>query len=399
MIKPEFTVYDSAYKKPIVLTFVGNYLPGYKAGGILRSLANAVDNLRNDIHFWIVTRDRDLKDDKPYDTIRINQWQPVGHAMVYYMPTDSCTIKRVADIIQTTRHDKLYLNSFFDPFTVLALLARKLRRISSKYIIVSPRGEFAWPSLRQKYLKKIFFIQLAKLFRLYNNVTWHASSAQEEEEIIRVMKIRPESIHVALDLPDIRALDMAIDMTPRSTADSVDLRIIFLSRISREKNLDYALRILMKVNFKVIFDIYGPIDNATYWKECQKILKQLPENVKVNYRGGINHNKAIQLFSAYDLFFFPTGGENYGHVIAESLTAGTPVLISDKTPWKNLQSDGLGWDISLANENSFVTVIEHMAETMIDARLENRILIKSALKKRFLDTTAMEANRQLFRQN
>jgi len=396
MIKPEFTVYDSAYKKPIVLSFVGNYLPGYKAGGILRSLANAVDILRNDIYFWIVTRDRDLKDDKPYDTVKINQWQPVGHAMVYYLPSDSCTIKRVAEIIQTTQHDKLYLNSFFDPFTVLALLARKIGRIPSKHIIVSPRGEFAWPSLRQKYLKKIFFIQLAKLFRLYNNVIWHASSAQEKKEIVRVMKIRPESIHVALDLPDIRALDMTIDMTPPPTHDSIDLRIIFFSRIAREKNLDYALRVLMKVKLDVIFDIYGPIDNIRYWKECQKILRKLPENVKVKYRGLINHNEAIQLFSAYDLFFFPTGGENYGHVIAESLTAGTPVLISDKTPWNNLQNDGLGWDISLANENSFVAIIEHMAKTMIDERLKNRILIKSALKKRLLDTKAIETNRQLF---
>lgn len=396
MIKPEFTVHSSDYEKPIVLSFIGNYLPGYKAGGILRSLVNAVDNLRNDIRFWIVTRDRDLNDSKPYDAIEVNQWQPVGPAMVYYLPSDSCTIKRISEIIQKTRHDKLYLNSFYDPFTVLALLARKLRRISSKYVIVSPRGEFAWASLRQKYLKKIFFIQLAKLFRLYKNVIWHASSEQEKLEIIKVMKIRPESIHVALDLPDIRALDMVVDLNSPTTPGSKDLRIIFLSRIAREKNLDYALRILKKVNSMVIFDIYGPIDNKRYWKECQKVLRQLPENVKARYRGLINHNEAIQTFGAYDLFLFPTGGENYGHVIAESLTAGTPVLISDKTPWNNLRNDGLGWDISIEHEGSFITVIEQMAKTTNEERLKDRIMVKSALRKRLLDTAAIEANRMLF---
>ena len=36
---------------------------------------------------------------------------------------------------------------------------------------------------------------------------------------------------------------------------------------------------------------------------------------------------------AHDLFVFPTLGENFGHVIYESLMCGTPVLVSDNTPW------------------------------------------------------------------
>jgi glycosyltransferase involved in cell wall biosynthesis len=39
-------------------------------------------------------------------------------------------------------------------------------------------------------------------------------------------------------------------------------------------------------------------------------------------------------FAAYDLFAFPTLGENFGHVIFESLRVGTPVLLSDRTPWR-----------------------------------------------------------------
>jgi hypothetical protein len=41
----------------------------------------------------------------------------------------------------------------------------------------------------------------------------------------------------------------------------------------------------------------------------------------------------------------PTLGENFGHVIAESLLSNTPVLISDKTPW-------------LSDSNGVVTVID-----------------------------------------
>ena len=43
----------------------------------------------------------------------------------------------------------------------------------------------------------------------------------------------------------------------------------------------------------------------------------------------------------------PTLGENFGHVIVEAWTAGCPVLVSDRTPWRQLASHGVGWDVAL----------------------------------------------------
>ena len=45
--------------KPVILAFIGNYLPGYKAWGILRTVVNTLDHLCDEFEFWIVTRDRD----------------------------------------------------------------------------------------------------------------------------------------------------------------------------------------------------------------------------------------------------------------------------------------------------------------------------------------------------
>jgi glycosyltransferase involved in cell wall biosynthesis len=133
-----------------------------------------------------------------------------------------------------------------------------------------------------------------------------------------------------------------------------------------------------------------------YWKECQKLMANLPENVSVNYLGSVNPTEVVNIFSCYDLFLLPTAGENYGHVIAESLTAGTPVLISTETPWRNLQADGLGWDIDLAQMDSFVEIIEMAALLSDDERLRKRALIKSKIMERLLDPSVLEANRQLF---
>ncbi|MCX6327798.1 MAG: glycosyltransferase, partial [Bacteroidia bacterium] len=169
-----------------------------------------------------------------------------------------------------------------------------------------------------------------------------------------------------------------------------------LSRIARVKNLDYALRILSNVKAKVIFDIYGPKEDLKYWKECQKLINNLPLNITVKYSGIVNPDQVMQIFSRYDLFLFPSGGENYGHVIVESLTSGTPVLISDKTPWRNLQNDNLGWDISLDQMDSFTEVIDNYALLSIEERSGKRASIKAKIEEHLLDPVVMEANRQLF---
>lgn len=221
--------------KLIILAFIGNYLPGYKAGGILRITVNTVDHLCEEFEFKIITRDRDLGDHKPYPDIKINQWQQVGNAQVYYLPPQSGTIKEISNLIASTPHHILYLNSFFDPFTVKALLNRKFHKASFKPVIVAPFGEFGWASLKQKYLKKIVFIQLARLIGIYGNVTWRASSEFEKSDIVKVMKIKSDAIQIVEDLPIKNIPNVSGGISSQSSSDDVCLRIVFLSRIAREK--------------------------------------------------------------------------------------------------------------------------------------------------------------------
>ncbi|MCX5705957.1 MAG: glycosyltransferase [Candidatus Omnitrophica bacterium] len=383
--------------KPVILTFIGSYLPGYKAGGILRVVVNTIDHLCDEFEFRIVTRDRDVGDNKPYADIELNQWQRVGNAFVYYLSPQSSTVKDILNLILSTPHDVLYLNSFFDPLTIKVLLNRRFHRVTFKPVIVAPWGEFAWASLKQKYPKKFVFIQAARFFGLYNMITWRASSEFEKLDIVKVMKIKSDAIHITGDFPIKNIPDAFPDATFKPSPYDEGLKLVFLSRISREKNLDYALRVLSKVNARVVFDIYGPAETTVYWKECQKLISQLPTNVTVNYLGIVNADKVVSVFGHYDVFLFPTGGEAYGHVIAECLISGTPVIISTETPWRNLQADGLGWDVDLAQMDSFVEIIERLALLSDDERLRKRAKVKAKIVERLSDPAILESNRQLFK--
>ena len=50
--------------------------------------------------------------------------------------------------------------------------------------------------------------------------------------------------------------------------------------------------------------------------------------------GELNHEQLLEKYKEYHAFIFPTLGENFGHVIDESIKNGCPVILSRSvTPW------------------------------------------------------------------
>jgi glycosyltransferase involved in cell wall biosynthesis len=354
-------------KKPIVLVLVRYYLPGYKSGGPVRTIANLIDHLSDYIEFRIVTRDRDSLDEAPYPGIKVDAWNRVGKALVYYISPAKQTIRGLLKLLKDTPYDVLYLNSYFDPiFTRRPLLARGLGLLPTKPLVIAPRGEFSAGAFAIRRWKKLPYKWFTSALRLYHGLIWQASSDQEAEDIRRVIGACAQNISVARNLPPLlTGEDRWQNSGP--VRDGGPLRVVFLSRITSKKNLDFALRILARVKAFVHFDIYGPIEDESYWRLCQDLMAELPRNVSVRYHGAVAHSAAPTVLLSYDLFFLPTRGENYGHVILESLLAGTPVLIANTTPWRNLEELGIGWDLALDDEQGFVSRIDYASRLSDDA--------------------------------
>ncbi len=56
--------------KKKILVFIDWYIPGFKAGGPIRSCANIVQHLSSDFEFYFITSDTDYCEDKPYENIK-----------------------------------------------------------------------------------------------------------------------------------------------------------------------------------------------------------------------------------------------------------------------------------------------------------------------------------------
>lgn len=378
-----------------ILVFTKYYLPGYRAGGPIRTLNNFTDRLGDEFDIRIITLDRDAGDVGSYDDVKCGCWVTVGKARVMYLSSSNVSISKVSEIVNSIAPDVIYLNSFFDTvFTQRVLLARLLRLVSKVPVVIAPRGEFSDGALEIKRWKKNCYLWASKYFGLYRGLIWQASTLYERQDIHRKLQyVRESDVIEALNLPPSDSLD-----TPNSHTRMADLplRICFLSRISPKKNLDFALRALLLVKSQIIFTIYGPISVPGYWAKCKSLIDTLPSNIHVQYAGEIHPSDVKKQLAQHDLFFFPTRGENYGHVIHEALGSGLPVLISDQTPWHDVVDRRVGWVLSLDSEVAYAQQIDAYASLSSECITEIKTSAMEYAREITNNNETLKANRRLF---
>ncbi len=358
--------------------------------------------------------DRDLGATSPYPEVTLNRWNRIGNADVMYVaPGLRSLLSMLVFLRSFDQSTVLYLNSFFSRrFSIFPILLRRLRLIRPGCVVLAPRGEFSPGALQLKNRRKMLHIRLSQWLGLYRGVVWHASSELEAAnilqwfravEVIRIASVIPE-LHdcdentapsTALVSPDLMQ-QPEIKRRTRTPKTAGGLRVVFLSRISPMKNLLAAISMLPKLTGQISLDIYGPLEDLAYWNACKNAISKLPPNILVHYSGEVEHSHVFDVFAKYDLFLFPTLGENYGHVICEALGAGCPVLTSDQTPWRGLANDGVGWDIPLREVNQFSAILQQCVDADEEWYAPLRARAKEYARKRKADPGVIEANRKLF---
>src|SRR5260370_12262667 len=154
-----------------ILVFSDYYLPGFKAGGPIRSLANIVERLGDVFTFRVVTRDRDDGDTQPYRGITPNPWHSIGKAKVLHLSPDRRSVRTVRSVIADGHSRVVYLNSLFSPvFTIQTMALRRAGVLPRIPFIVAPRGEFSASALRLKTTKKPSYLPLPTPMWLYKYV-------------------------------------------------------------------------------------------------------------------------------------------------------------------------------------------------------------------------------------
>jgi len=342
-------------EKRQILVFMDWFLPGYKAGGPIRSVANMVRALSEDFDFYIVTRNTDLSDDKPYKDVEPNKWHAKYSAHVYYLSDDDYSKDKIKTLIGERKYDVMYLNSLYSSQYALKPLRIRNKHFPNLKTVLAPRGMLGEGALQTKSLKKSVFIRTTKLFRFFKSITWHATT---EDEKNRISKTFGSNAKIIVGAPI--SIPAKFEATNKINKYPGAARFFFIGRVSEHKNISFALECFLKHKPKgeILFDIFGAAEEQEYLQKIETQIKQLPSNIQVNYKGPIpNEELKIKLQAEYHFMLFPTKGESFSHSIVDSWNSGCPVLISNQTPWLDLEYKSLGWNFDLLDPISLIESI------------------------------------------
>lgn len=262
--------------------------------------------------------------DTPYDLDGIN---------VVYCTSTKKLLKRALSAMHSC--DNILLSSFCDyPEFITALMGC----CKGKKIIWSPRGELAASAIAGNP-KKIIYFKLIKTL-LNKSITFHSTSAEETDCIRRYMGQNCKVIEIPnyLEMPSYRQRNHTT--TPY---------FLYLGRIAPIKAIENLIESLaISKLFKqspYVLKIVGGVEEKFhdyYTSIIDKISKYHLEN-KVLFVGAIHGDKKMQVYSDAHFKFLVSKSENFGNVVIESMSQGTPVVASLGTPWKGLVENGAGF--------------------------------------------------------
>lgn len=332
---------------PTVLVLLGCFGRGVEATGPNQTLIGMAHALKGRFRFRVIA--------EAVSGDVAGQWQNVAGLPQMPIPGGLGGARLLRRAINETPHDILISNGFFDRRMTMPMLAmRRMKLIDARPTFVAPHGELTPGAIDLKAGRKLAYLRAVRALKLLDGVSLVATTDEEARSIATIGRYdRP--IYV---WPNIYLVPPA---PPRiAPPPGAPLKVVFASRVDRKKNLHFAIRALGESEVPVQFDIFGPISDAAYWEECRAVIAEAPTSLEVQYRGVLPQAQIVETLAGYDLMILPTLGENFGYSIADALLAGTPILVSDRTPWRDLVSAGAGWDLPIEEPGSFSRAVRDL---------------------------------------
>ena len=215
---------------------------------------------------------------------------------------------------------------------------RELKRKGLKVpkLVNAPRGTLAVWSLKHHRLQKKLFGWYAQNAALAATDMWHATCEKEYEEIRAQGYRQPVAIvPVGIEVP-----------SPKSPDSGGDGRrkVVFFGRLHQVKAVDRLVQAWERLTAQGKREgwelvIAGPDGGVRNELEGYVAEKKIP---KVSFVGEINGPSKYEFLSAADIYVLPSHTENFGVTVAEALSCGTPVVVSQGTPWKDVEKERCG---------------------------------------------------------
>ena len=279
------------------------------------------------------------------------------------------------------KSDIVYIQYLFHYTVFFSLLFSVLQK---KKIVVCPRGSFSVFTLNNKltFIKLIwlnFFIK-----PMVNKIIWQASSYLEERDILNKFPNADVNIindgidYESFQNPFILSRNELLNKFTGTTFNDVSNIFFSMGRLHKIKCFDVlidAFNLFLEKDKYAKLIIAGGDDGVG--KQLKNQIQKLHLSSSVFLIGAIDFEDKKLLLNNCDYFTLASEFESFGIVIAEALSCGKPVIISNKTPWKDIQINNCGI-LADNQKNSFNDAFSKIINEKYDSSL-----IKTYVKKNY----------------
>lgn len=265
---------------------------------------------------------------------KLDQWLEVSGIRVRYCSSKNKLPLRVIlhAILEMKKCQCVMLSSIsFLPNFFIALFAC----VFGKKLICSPRGELLDSAMKGERLK-VYYLALIKAL-VGSKITFHATSLDEEESIKYYFGNKTK----VFVLPNY----MEIPKKQEKGSNSNNY-LLFMGRINPIKAIDNLILGCSKskhfINSSLCLKIAGP-EQGTYGDELRMLVKKLSLEERIFFLGRVDGDEKYKLYADAYFSCLVSNSENFGNVIIEALSQGTPVIASKGTPWEILNTNKAGY--------------------------------------------------------
>ena len=254
------------------------------------------------------------------------------------------------------------INGIWHPYYLCVLLGLSL---TWKNIhLIFPRGALSDHTLKRKSSLKICFLRIYMLMAL--NGKFVATSETEKKDVEKIVTSTIEILPNILDIRNVPQVDLSCHDERGPTS------FIFISRLDEGKGILELLDALVLLDGDWTLSIYGN-DDVGLFEHIQNFLVSHDLTNKVFLHPHIPNEVVLDKLKRADCLVFPSKSENFGNIVVEAFSQGTPVITTVHTPWIEIEKKKLGF----LCDGSSGSILEAMQRFIGLSHTERRILQKS----------------------
>lgn len=322
-----------------------SYKPAWVYGGPTMSVAKlceslALKNIEIEVLTTLANGENELyftpKKPQEIDGVRVTYFKRLTKDHSHFSPSLYLSLYQK---IKKEKKTIVHIHAWWNLISIFSCLIALMMKAS---VVVSPRGMITKYSQnnRHKFIKSLFHNLLGKF--LLQRCYVHVTSELEKQDILEI--VVPKSIHI---ISNIVELPLTKDLEKITNNSKLNIKnpykILFLSRIEEKKGLELLFEALAKFKENWSLSIAGSGTNI-YIDSLVQLSINLNIDSKINWIGQISNDQKFKVLANHNLLALTSYNENFANVVIESLSVGTPVLISNKTGlYSYVRDKNLGW--------------------------------------------------------